>query len=989
MADPTNNVIEVVIKLVDEISGNLKGISGELEKLRTQVDGAGQTAAVAGGRLDTLRAALARVGVTSIGSAVAIGAVVVAVAAVVGVLALWSAALRKTFTESIESQRATAQLDAAYQSMRGTLGLTRGQLDELTKTMTRTTAASSTAVVEAQSILATFDKVRGQAFERTTKAAADLAARLGIDLTSAVRILGTALQDPERGLNSLRRAGVVFSDAQRELIKTLAETGQAAKAQEIILAELERRIGGSAARNLQTLGGALEQVKNSWDNLFEKSADQTRDTITALHDLNAALQSPEAQRAIGELTSAFDWLASTAVTIGTIGVAKITAFFNAISNGIDRVKAGFTSVQSAMLAFYEGLLHRGTPLTVFERLMFGDEANIAKTVSRLKQLIGVAAGPSKGGLETGFTPVPPPELSEGARKALEAASSEAEKVVEKYKILKDSLRGVLTTFKEGSKEYADAQRALAVLTQKEAKELEAIAAKAREINKSFGERSFASWAAQLAGQAKDAKDTLDDLRTTTEKQRDALTDTIKGLEKFIATFSSLSREERLVLGVDDSQLVRASAAVEKLRKQLSTLPLTQAGAEALEVLRELRSETDVIAEAAAEQQVTLAALLTELAAAPEQNAAAIQGVMRAMVVVSERAQDEIKAVRERTDEVSAAAKRAGEQIQDAFATAVRSLSIGDSFRDIARNFLIAIREIPIQIAAQRIGEKIRKAIEPSLTNIFDGLFGAPKQKPTVSTTTIGAIQRAVTGGLTPAQAQVRARQIVEDIKATAAINDVSAKVEQTTVAVQEQTRALVEAVAANDPCACVSNLADAISSTAQPAADAVNAASADNTAVTKSAGKSIERTISTVGDKQAGLLAGVIRAVNAIKIPSGGGSSFLGDFLKMGFEMMMSPTPTPAAGGGFASGGLMRVGEEGPELVRLPGGARVYNQRQMQFAGSAPQVNYQPVYNIVIEGASDATDTQARLAAYLARRDARLKAEVVGMLKDNGMGRMR
>jgi hypothetical protein len=95
--------------------------------------------------------------------------------------------------------------------------------------------------------LATTADEAGGAFDRATQAAFDMAAAgFGSAETNAVQ-LGKALQDPIKGLTSLARAGVTFTAAEKEQIKTLVESGKTLQAQEMILASIESQVGGTAA----------------------------------------------------------------------------------------------------------------------------------------------------------------------------------------------------------------------------------------------------------------------------------------------------------------------------------------------------------------------------------------------------------------------------------------------------------------------------------------------------------------------------------------------------------------------------------------------------------------------------------------------------------------------------------------------------------------------------------------------------------------------
>jgi hypothetical protein len=188
--------------------------------------------------------------------------------------------------------------------------------------MQRTTTFSDDLVKQGEAILLTFNKVRGEGFERTIKVAADLSTRLGGDLNGAIRQVGRALQDPIQGLTLLRRAGIQFSEEQQATVKSLLATNQAAKAQELILSELEKRFGGSAAAARNTLGGALTGLKNAFGDLFEGTREGTGSAVGAINGLAAALESPGLKSAIDGLITGLAKVIELAVK-GTSAIAGL------------------------------------------------------------------------------------------------------------------------------------------------------------------------------------------------------------------------------------------------------------------------------------------------------------------------------------------------------------------------------------------------------------------------------------------------------------------------------------------------------------------------------------------------------------------------------------------------------------------------------------------------------------------------------------------
>jgi hypothetical protein len=210
----------------------------------------------------------------------------------------------KAFISNIEEAEAAAsQLDAAFKATGANARLTRSSLDDLASSIQRTTTYSDDLVKQAESILLTFRQVRGDAFERTIKVSTDLAARLGIDLVSAVRQVGRAINDPVQGLSLLRRSGIQFTESQAELIKRLVETGQAAKAQELILTELEGRYKGAAAAARNTLGGSLAGLKNAFGDLFEGTKESTSGLVKSINGISEALSDPKIKEGIDVLVT--------------------------------------------------------------------------------------------------------------------------------------------------------------------------------------------------------------------------------------------------------------------------------------------------------------------------------------------------------------------------------------------------------------------------------------------------------------------------------------------------------------------------------------------------------------------------------------------------------------------------------------------------------------------------------------------------------------
>jgi hypothetical protein len=196
----------------------------------------------------------------------AAGVAKVAGAALAGAFAGGAALVVKN---TIEAEQAFAQLEARVKSTGGVAGFTAGELANIASELQSVSTFGDEAIQSMQSVLLTFTNVRGDNFKAANAAILDMATALGTDLQSAAMQVGKALNDPIRGVSALSRAGVQLSEDQKALVEQLQTTGDIAGAQAIILKELEKQFGGAAAAARNTLGGALQALKNSFGDLFE------------------------------------------------------------------------------------------------------------------------------------------------------------------------------------------------------------------------------------------------------------------------------------------------------------------------------------------------------------------------------------------------------------------------------------------------------------------------------------------------------------------------------------------------------------------------------------------------------------------------------------------------------------------------------------------------------------------------------------------------
>ena len=130
--------------------------------------------------------------------------------------------------------------------------------------------------------LTTFKQISGQVFTDAQQAILDMATAMNMDLRSAAIMVGKALNDPVRGMNAMTRAGVSFTEAERNMITDMVETNRTLDAQKTILSALQGQFGGAAQAGVNS----STQLKNAWGDFLEEIG---KNTLPVLDAVNLAL----------------------------------------------------------------------------------------------------------------------------------------------------------------------------------------------------------------------------------------------------------------------------------------------------------------------------------------------------------------------------------------------------------------------------------------------------------------------------------------------------------------------------------------------------------------------------------------------------------------------------------------------------------------------------------------------------------------------------
>jgi hypothetical protein len=244
------------------------------------------------------------------------------------------------------------------------------RVDAYAESLERSLAVDADVIKRTQTKLATFANltksvnVAGGAFDRATKASLDLAAAgFGTAETNAVQ-LGKALQDPVKGITALAKAGVTFTQVEKDKIRALVESGNLLEAQNLILGAIETQVGGTA----EATASSFDKMKYSLAGVSDTFGEMLLPVIDALAPKLAAFSkwAQENPQLMKIATAAF-----VAMTTAIIALNVAMAL-----NPVSLVVAGIIALGAALVAAY----HR-----------FEGFRNIVDTVfAGLKAYVGMA-----------------------------------------------------------------------------------------------------------------------------------------------------------------------------------------------------------------------------------------------------------------------------------------------------------------------------------------------------------------------------------------------------------------------------------------------------------------------------------------------------------------------------------------------------------------------------------------------------------------------
>jgi hypothetical protein len=268
----------------------------------------------------------------------------IGIAAGLGLAAIAVRALTPVLKQSVQGYRdhlkVVAQTTAVIRSTGGAAKVTVKHITALSDALERKTTVDGDVIQTGANMIATFTNVRNEVgkgnniFDRATSTVLDMSVALGQDTKNSAIQLGKALNDPIKGVGALSRVGVTFTKQQKDQIKTLVDSGHTLEAQKIILAELNKEFGGSAAAQATASGRmqvAWHQLQDTIGSVLLPVVDRFENSLgkKVIPDLNvlATKYGPAVQATLLRWVDSFTKLLPSTKELG-FGLTALGAAFS-------------------------------------------------------------------------------------------------------------------------------------------------------------------------------------------------------------------------------------------------------------------------------------------------------------------------------------------------------------------------------------------------------------------------------------------------------------------------------------------------------------------------------------------------------------------------------------------------------------------------------------------------------------------------------------
>lgn len=134
-----------------------------------------------------------------------------------------------------ELEQATAKVEANLRSTDEIAGVSLNNVQSYAKELSGKIHAGRADIMDMASQLLTFPAISKDIFQSSMGMVADIAKQVGHGLSETAIMYGKALNDPVDGLQKMMKYGVMFTDAEKQKITKLQESGKLIAAQKLMI----------------------------------------------------------------------------------------------------------------------------------------------------------------------------------------------------------------------------------------------------------------------------------------------------------------------------------------------------------------------------------------------------------------------------------------------------------------------------------------------------------------------------------------------------------------------------------------------------------------------------------------------------------------------------------------------------------------------------------------------------------------------------------
>ena len=248
-----------------------------------------------------------------------------------------------------EAETVQMRMQATLKALGNTAPYTADQINTLATELAKISGFDDEALVQGMSTLSRFGSLSTEQFETASRAATDLAAITGMDLASAFRQVGMALDNPEQGFGRLKRQIGDLTDAEKEQVKALVEMGDTAAAQALILEALAAKTQGAAEMMGDTFAGKVAIANTNVGNLKESLGGLITGPLAELpqgfFDAGVGVQ-----QLGGHIANILGPLANFAIVLGSLGKGGGLAMLGGLFAKLGVAIKGATAAAGAGIA---------------------------------------------------------------------------------------------------------------------------------------------------------------------------------------------------------------------------------------------------------------------------------------------------------------------------------------------------------------------------------------------------------------------------------------------------------------------------------------------------------------------------------------------------------------------------------------------------------------------------------------------------------------